>query len=264
MTLTPLAEGLAEPVREFLLQAEFILQSNPVFEPGQSTRRFRLRMSDYVETVVMSEALPRVKKIAPQVTFELFSNEGTGGLERGEIDLAITPRKYLAEGHPIEPLFEDDYVCVAWAENEQVGEKISLDEYLEFGHVIVRLGSQRELPAYDEWLLERGDHQRRIEVITTTFNLVPQLLIGTPRIATLHRRLYRFYQRYLPLKAISLPLELPQIEECMQWHRSRTQDPGLLWLRAILKQVVVKNLPQRDDSAKPSTRATTRKLTRHR
>ncbi len=239
MTLTPLAESLVDPVREFLLQAEFILHSNPVFDPGQSTRRFRLRMSDYVETVIMSEALARIKKSAPSVTFELFSNEGTRELERGEIDLSITPKRYLADGHPEEPLFDDDYVCAGWAENPLLDGSISLEQYLDAGHVIVRYGSQRELPTYDEWLLNRGDHQRRIEVITTTFNLVPQLLIGTPRIATLHRRLYSFYQRYLPLKAVPLPLELPRIEECMQWHKSRANDPGLMWLRSILKEVVI-------------------------
>src|SRR4029077_14814591 len=71
MTLTPLAEGLVEPVRDFLLQADAILHSNPAFDPGSSTRKFRLSMSDYVETVVMSEALPRIEKLAPAVTLEL-------------------------------------------------------------------------------------------------------------------------------------------------------------------------------------------------
>ena len=64
MALTPLAETLVEPVREFLLQAEFILHSSPVFEPGQSKRRFRVMMSDYVETVMRTEAFPRIQKAA--------------------------------------------------------------------------------------------------------------------------------------------------------------------------------------------------------
>src|ERR1700751_3769342 len=58
MTLTPLAEGLIEPVRDFLLQAETILNNNPAFDPAASTRRFRLMMSDYVQTVLMTEAMP--------------------------------------------------------------------------------------------------------------------------------------------------------------------------------------------------------------
>src|SRR5438477_12707031 len=53
MALTPLAEGLVEPVREFLLHAEAILHHTPAFTPATSRRQFRLIMSDYVETVVM-------------------------------------------------------------------------------------------------------------------------------------------------------------------------------------------------------------------
>lgn len=238
MALTPLAETLVEPVREFLLQAETILHSSPVFEPSMSKRRFRLMMSDYVETVLMTEVFPRIQKVAPSITFEIFHNDNSQAIERGEIDLSITPSKYLAEGHPSEHLFDDDWVCVAWRENPMVQRAISLEEYLAMGHVIVRYGARRNLPTFDEWFLERSDHQRNIEVITTTFNLVPQLLIGTTRIATVHRRLYAFYQRYLPLRAVALPLEIPRIEEFMQWHRSRNRDPGTMWLRSILKQIV--------------------------
>jgi len=242
MTLTPLAESLVEPVREFLLQAEFILHQSPVFNPAKSTRRFRVMMSDYVETVIMTEALPRIQKLAPGVTFELFSNDSSRDIERGEIDLSIIPSRYLAQGNPAEHLFDDDYVCAVWSKNPEIRRGISLPQYLAMGHVIVRLGNQRQLPTFDEWFLERSEHQRRIEVITTTFNLVPQLIIGTSRIATLHRRLYRHYRRYLPIKAFPPPLEIPSIQEFMQWHKSRDRDPGTIWLRGILKQVVAKGL----------------------
>jgi len=76
------------------------------------------------------------------------------------------------------------------------------------------------------------------EVITTAFNLVPQLLIGTSRIATLHLRLAKFYQRYLPLKLIAPPVEIPPLEELMQWHKSRDRDPGTAWLRSLLKDAI--------------------------
>ena len=71
MTLTPLAEGLVEPVRDFLMQAEAILNNSPAFDPLNSTRKFRLLMSDYAQTVVMTEALPRLQNLAPGVTIEI-------------------------------------------------------------------------------------------------------------------------------------------------------------------------------------------------
>ena len=207
MTLTPLAEGLVAPVREFLLRAEAILKSNLAFSPAASTRRFRMMMSDYAETVVMTEALPRLEKVAPNVTVELISNVegGSEALERGEIDLAITPIKYLAAGHPSEHLFTDEFTCLAWSGNSQVDRRISLKTYLSLGHVVVRLGKHQQIPTFDEWFVERYGHERRIEVVATAFNLVPQLLIGTSRIATVHQRLATFYRRYLPLQLIAIP-----------------------------------------------------------
>ena len=243
MTLTPLAERLVEPVREFLLQAETILNGRPAFDPTTSTRKFRVQMSDYVQTVVMTEALPRLQSLAPGISLELVWNiEGISGpLERGEIDLAVTPASYLSPGHPSEPLFEDDFTCLIWSGNNRIKRDLSLETYLSLGHVVVRFGRLQQLPSFDEWFVERFGQQRRIEVVTTAFNLVPQLLIGTSRIATLHRRLATFYERYLPLRLIPPPIEIPRLEESMQWHKSRDRDPGTIWLRSVLKTAVSKS-----------------------
>ena len=240
MVMTPVAEALVDPVRDFLLQAEAILNNNPVFDPASSTRKFRVLMSDYVETVLMTEALPRMEQFAPGIRFEFVSNfeGGFEALDRGEIDLSIAPSLRLTSEHPSEPLFEDEFVCVIWSGNSRVKSAISLDEYLAMGHIVVRFGKRQELTTFDEWFMERLGHERRIEVVTPAFNLVPQVLVGTHRIATLHRRLALFHQRYLPLKIMKPPFEIATLQESMQWHKSRDRDPGTVWLRSLLKSVV--------------------------
>jgi len=247
MTLTARAEGLVEPVRDVLLKAEAIHSKNPVFHPATSRRRFRLIMSDYAETVLMAEAVPLIQKVAPGVTLELFSNvDGcTEVLDRGEIDLAITPSNYVSAKHSSERLFDDDFVCLVWSGNQLVHDRISRELYLELGHVVVRFGKHRQLPTFDEWFLERSGQQRRIEVITTAFSLVLKLLIGTTRIATLHRKLSAFYAQYLPLRLLRPPFEMPRLEECLQWHKSRDNDPGILWMRSILKKAMQNSASRR-------------------
>jgi LysR family transcriptional regulator, nod-box dependent transcriptional activator len=257
MVLTPLGEGLVEPVREFLLKAEAIINANPVFDPATSTRKFRMMMSDYVETVVMTEALPRMQKVAPHITVELLSNVegGSESLERGEIDLSIMPTKYRSPAHPSERLFEDRFTCMAWSGNREIDGEISLEKFLSLGHVAVRFGKHQHLPTFDEWFVERFGHQRRIEVVTTAFNLVPQLLIGTSRIATGHCRLAAFYQKYLPLKLIAPPVKIPPLEECMQWHKSRDRDPGTIWLRSMLTSVIAEGAIPKEMGMRPERRA---------
>jgi LysR family transcriptional regulator, nod-box dependent transcriptional activator len=240
MTLTPLAEELVEPVRQFLLKADAILNSNPAFDPAASTRKFRMMMSDYVETVVMTEALPQMQKQAPGVTVDLLSNiEGTNeALDRSEVDLAIAPKEYMSPLHPTERLFEEEFTCLVWSGNTLVGHDLSLDSYLSLGHVVVRFGKHQQYRMFDELFVERFGDRRRIEVVTTAFNLVPKLLIGTSRVATLQRRLANFYQRYLPLRLLDPPIEIPPLEEFMQWPKSRDRDPGTVWLRSLLKKAL--------------------------
>jgi DNA-binding transcriptional LysR family regulator len=87
--------------------------------------------------------------------------------------------------------------------------------------------------------LEQAGIQRDIAVTVPTFALVPQLLMGTNRIATIHRRLGAYYARYLPLRVLKPPVEFPLVNEAMQWHTYRDADPGLLWLRHTFKAAML-------------------------
>jgi len=245
MVPTPLAESLAGPVRDILLKVETTVQLRPEFDPARAQRHFKLLMSDYVSIVLMTKALPLIQQIAPQVTIELlpYSDRPWESLERGEVDALIQPTQYIHEGHPAEALFEDSYTCIAWQENQLIGESITLEEYLALGHVAVRFGQQR-LPAFDEWFFDHYGHTRRIEIITASFSTLPQFVVGTTRIATIHQRLADFYLRFLPLKRVAPPVEMPHLTEVIVWHRYRDRDPALLWLRNLLRQCVDSPPPQ--------------------
>ena len=160
----------------------------------------------------------------------------TDALEQGDADLAILPMQILAKDHPFEVLFQDEFVCIACATNKRIGKSLSLRDYLSLGHVAVRFGEQQEVPSLEEEFLGSLGQKRRIEVVTTGFTLLPHLILGTTRIATIQRRLAEFYARQMPLKIVRLPKPLPRLEEVMQWHAFRNADPGLLWLRRTLKE----------------------------
>ncbi len=74
MVLTPLAEDLVNPVREALLAIEKVVNKDQVFDPGTSSRRFRIMMSDYAAVVLMTRAMPAIQQMAPNVAIELVSN----------------------------------------------------------------------------------------------------------------------------------------------------------------------------------------------
>lgn len=69
---------------------------------------------------------------------------------------------------------------------------------------------------------------------TTNFNTLPQLVIGTTRIATVHNRLAQIYAHYIPLRLLPLPMDFPPLVEVMQWHAINNSDPAHVWMRRVL------------------------------
>jgi len=238
MMLTPLAEELAEPVRMLLRQAEGIIHRNPEFVPSESVREFRIIMSDYVATVLMSRAMPMLEKQAPNVSIRIETGGRRDALERGEADLVILPEQYLLAGHPKEELFSDQFACLVCAKARAVGKSLSMKTYLNQGHVVVRFGENHDLPGFEQRILEAAGIHRKIAAVVSSFALVPQLVMGTTRIATIHRRLATYYARHFPLRVVKPPVEFSPMKEEMQWHTYREADPGLRWLRNVFRSAI--------------------------
>jgi len=139
LVLTPLAEELIEPIKDLLLQASLVAHKTPDFDPATSTRRFKIELSDYVATLLMPTVIRRVYQEAPSVQLELLGLTDAPNelLERGEVDFLILPEDYLSTSHPCAKMFVDEYACVVWKDNPDIGRKVSLEQYLKAGHVSI-------------------------------------------------------------------------------------------------------------------------------
>ena len=190
-------------------------------------------MSDYAATAhphARDFAAHRANVLA--VTFEILSQPDTPAekLEGGEVDLLIYPYKGNSPHHPCEALFQEDFVCVVWSKNTLVKDTITLRQYLAMACRFA-VGSHHT-PTIDQKILERFGHQRRIEVHATSFNLVPELVVGTKRIATVHRP-SRVTRRVPPIRLLEPPIKIPPFTESIQWHKYRDCDPAIRWLRNL-------------------------------
>jgi DNA-binding transcriptional LysR family regulator len=236
MVPTPLGESLQAAVRDCLLHVQQTVEIRPQFDPATSERRFKLKMSDYVATVLMPPVLRRLQNEAPGVTFDVLANEDEPweSLNRGEVDFLVLPKPFVQPEHPSEVLFEEEYVCACWAGNPLVGDTITLEQCLNLGHVVTRTGTLRRSPTIDAWFFERFGHSRRVDVVAHTFASAPHMLVGTNRLCIMHRRLAMIYAASLGLKILAVPLEMPRLVEMIQWHKYRDRDPGRIWLTSVL------------------------------
>jgi LysR family nod box-dependent transcriptional activator len=239
MQTTPYARELINPVREVLLTIKSSITAKPVFAPTTSKRHFRLVTSDYLISVLFAQVIQKIHQEAPNITFEMLGPGDNSGelLIRGEVDLMIVPERYIIEGHPSELLFEEEHVCVVWQGNSLVGDSLTLEQYMEMGHVSVGFGRSRHM-SIEEWFMNQYGFNRRLEVITNDFNTLPQLVVGTQRIATMHQRLARLYAEYLPLRILPPPVKIPVMCEFMLWHRSVDGDPMHRWLRERISEFI--------------------------
>ena len=230
MILTARAEELIDPVRTVLEQIRTTVAVAPPFDPATADRVIRVMASDYSTEVLLASVLAALAKEAPNIRFEIhpMHDSPIEAIERGYIDLLLTIDYAISADHPSQLLFEDDYVVVGDRANPAMALPMTRELYFELGHVTARFGKAR-VPAFEDWFVRRQKNQRRIEVVAPTFLSLPSLIVGTERIATMHRRMAEIYARSMPLVMREIPFAIPPIRETIQWNIANSNDRALRW-----------------------------------
>jgi len=231
---TPLAESLINPVRNVLLQIESTVLTKPEFDPAVAVRHFKMLISDYSQSVLMTRLLPKLHAQAPGITLEflLQINNPFEELERGDVDFLIIPENYTSAVQPKTNLFEETYICVVWSGNTQVGDVLTFDQYRSMGHVIAQFG--RGHATFETWFHDEYGYALKAEVSTGHLSGLSELVVGTNRIATVHRMLAHQQAQYLPIRLVEPPMALPSLRQTLQWHHYHDSDPANQWMRNLI------------------------------
>lgn len=234
MELTPLAQSLIGPVRDALMRARAAIAIRPVFEPADISRAFRVCASDYMLDILLARVVRDLAVSAPGMRLDIrrAPPEVRETFERGGVDLLFIPEQYATQlPHPQMPVLRDDQVCIMCAEAASGLDALDMETYLDHGHVAIRLGEESSL-AFEEWFLPRYGRQRRVECVVDQFSVAPLLVMGTSRIATMHRRMAEELAGRFPIKILSAPFAMESLTEVMVWPRYLDEDPAHRWLRS--------------------------------
>ncbi len=229
---TPLAESLVKPVREVLDDIQAIFSGLAQFDPATAERTFMVVASDYTMLTLLTPLISRLEVEAPGVRLWV-SPPGDDDAERlrgGRADLMIIPREVFAtvDEHPNTFLFEERFVCAVDAENDRVGDTITLEEFSSLPYLATSCG--HEISPVEAQLDRLG--VRRSTEMTTAFGLAPMLLRGTRRIALIHERLARSMREQAGIRLLDPPMPLEPINQMMVWTTRVDSDPGHQWLRS--------------------------------
>jgi LysR family transcriptional regulator, nod-box dependent transcriptional activator len=235
---TPYAEALVPQVQQALEAVEQLMATSASFDPATSQRRFRISVSDYIVAAIIGPLVGLMAKSAPHLRIEVFSPGANDDkqLEEGALDLAVKPEGYTNPSLPSELLFEESHVVIGWKGNRLFDRPLSQEAYLEAAHVQVTIASI-DTPAFADRQLAAMGMRRNIEVVASSFTVVPWLLQGTQRLSLMHARLAKRMAEYLPILIAPVPIQIPAMKEMVQFHPAKARDDGLNWLRAQMRQV---------------------------
>lgn len=235
--MMPTAKGqeLAPAIKEMLNVIRFRITHSDDYDPLTSRRRFKIVASDYAFDVLFSKVLVKAEALSPQATFDI-TPPGPQRIRQfleGGVDILITVANFEIPDHPSKLLFEDVDSVISWKDGK-FGKSLSAEQYLAAHHAVAVFG-QEQMPTVTEMHFDAMGIERHVAVRVPSFAALPGAVVGTDRVATMHRRHAELFARIYPIQLHPLPIESPTVREVMQWHKLRENDPGLRWLMALIE-----------------------------
>lgn len=235
MQATPRAAELRAGVRAALDAAEAVLQPAPGFDPARAERTFTLAMGDQPALQLLPSLVERIATVAPGVALRLRPPPGDlpAALAEGEIELGIgvfgdSPAQICSER-----LWTEQFACVVRRGGPGSRAPLDLAAYVARPHLLV---APRGLPGstVDDLLAQRG-LRRRIAVIVPHFLVAPAIVAASELVWTAPAGLAHALAEHYPISVRPPPLAIPRFTLEMRWHLRLDRDPGLAWLRGMLR-----------------------------
>ncbi len=235
---TPRAHAVAGSIFDALATIEHALDASHEFDPGQTTRTFRLGMLDYGAALLAPLLGRALTHEAPLATVQIqhsTTETSIERLDRGELDLVTGPFGELPARFDAQDLCEDHYVMVARRRHPAFRRKLTPEGLANLSHVAIAAGMHPQMSV--DRALARLGLVRRIALSVPYFAAAPYAVANSDLVAIMPHRLAAAYGPQYGLVRHAIPLALPRLRIQAVWHRRSERDPGLLWLRETIKQI---------------------------
>jgi DNA-binding transcriptional LysR family regulator len=243
MVPTARALSLEPEIKNVLRGIEHVVEPPGDFVPGESTRAFRLRMSDLLTYLALPDLGQVLEAAAPGIglTVDHFAPEKTVDALTGDrVDLAISTGLDIPKSVHVRDLLGDTVVCVARRD-------LDLSRILTDPEAFARTPQVRvsQSPLDDRFTdrnLDALGLDRNVAMTVPHWLAVPEILCATSLIATVPATFaWRISVRY-PLNIAEIGFFDTGFTWSMYWHHRYTSDPAHTWLRARMAESCVRQL----------------------
>jgi DNA-binding transcriptional LysR family regulator len=209
------------------------------FEPHTTSRTFTIAATNTAAAMVLPALVAKVLETGNRalklVTVEPDFAKLPGQLERGEVDLCVSPACLLPSNLSVDALLTTRHVMAQRSGHPRGRGPVDIDEYCrDLDHVTV--SRDGVLHGYIDEQLYREGHSRHVAFAVRDYSYVAELLATSDLVCTLPEALSRSLPAGIETAPIVFPLSSYSL--CMAWHARSDEDVGLLWLRDTVKAMV--------------------------
>lgn len=239
MEPTPRALALVSPTRDILQRLETGVLASVQFDPATTERKFTVALSDIGEMTFLPRLLDRLRRDAPGASIcsvTMPPRELALALEQGDVDLAVGYFPDLKNRNFFQQrLFSHSFVCLLSAMHHQRRRTLSMKQFLEMGHAVIRAeGRSQEL--FEQFLIRRRI-RRRVVLETPHFMSIPFLISAGDLVATVPRAVGESFAQFAAIKLMEPPMEIPRFDLKQYWHRKFAKDGANAWLRLLIVEL---------------------------
>jgi DNA-binding transcriptional LysR family regulator len=238
MVPTPKAQALSPSIRLVVqtIQTDILLPKR--FDPVMSDRTFTLVTPDIAEVNFLPRLLSKLAEHSPHISLKTLAmprEAAATALETGAAEMAIG---YFPDLHKPgffqQKLITNSHVCLVRKKHPEVGEKLSLAQFTQASHAVVKPDGREHL--FEQFLQGKGIKRRVVVELSHFMSLLP-IIETSNLIATVPKDLADFFVRHGEVRYVPTPMKSPVIDVHLFWHQRFHKDPAHMWLRQVIHRL---------------------------
>jgi DNA-binding transcriptional LysR family regulator len=239
MEPTPRARPVIELARQVLERVRTEVLQQESFDPATTRTTFTVALSDIGEMVFLPKLLQMTQQRAPHATVSsvtMPASEVGQALEDGTVDLAMGYFPDLKRHNFFQKrLFSHGFTCLLRADHPLRSEKLSLAQFLELGHAVVK-AEGRSQEVFERYL-EQKNIRRRVVLSTPHFMSIPFIIATTDLLVTVPLAVGASFAAFANVRLVQPPLKIPTFDLKQHWHRKFHDDARHKWLRGMVAEL---------------------------
>jgi DNA-binding transcriptional LysR family regulator len=253
---TERAHQLAPRLRVALSEIRSVV-ATPIFDPAKTIQRFTISAGSYFCMLIVPSLIALARKSAPGITLQIVNTNANlaQALDQQQADIALGAFDKIPARFRSEVLFSDEKAWAIGTHHPLAKQPFDHAAFLAWPRLAIAITSaadkSREPPARNELehrgVLETEEEAasprsvQRSSASVLVYDAVTAISVtaATDMVALVPRRYAEACANSPQIRIIDFPRDYAEmIEFSMLWHSRVHDDPGSLWLRALIREAV--------------------------